>query len=64
MNEVELSDAIAGIKVMVIVRDFSDDVNAATHEFKGQSLHDAIDTLYEKLKGDLSRSFINDEQGK
>ena len=48
-----------------ILRVFSDDVIEATHKLKEPALHDAIDALYEKLKDDLSWSFIRErEQGK
>ena len=62
MNEVELSNSITGIKVRVIVRDFSDDLSAATYRLKGPPLHEAIDSLCEKLRYDLSLSFINEKE--
>ena len=56
-NEVEVRKSI--------IRVFSDDLIEATHKLKEPSLHDAIDALYEKLKDDLSWSFIREqEQGK
>jgi len=51
-NEVEVRKSI--------IRVFSDDVNEAT--FKLEEPSDAIDALYEKLKDDLSWSFIREWQ--